>query len=238
MPIFTTIIGVISLSFCWPNHAADVVWFMPIWVSVCFLQLKYSSATLLGQFKPSRLAECIWTIWSQNISLIMIENQWTHSWNNIENGTHEQWQKKPCKTPLVGDWSKKIITIHGRFIWKILKHAGKTGWRLARAVSVKPNAHTCGSTQSKSLKQCLVTFSDTPFDADPNVPRFLIVFVITLRTIAAEWLLPHCRHGLQLRHIVDALVVRHLASRWHLRMVGWYSSGTSFTSHLPKSSKI
>lgn len=79
-------------------------------------------------------------------------------------------KKKNCKTPLVGDWNKKIITIHGKFIWKILKHAGKTGWHLARAVSVKPNAHTCGSTQSKSLKQCLVTFSDTPFDADPQRP--------------------------------------------------------------------
>lgn len=211
---------------------------MPIWVNVCFLQLKYSSATLLGQFKPSRLAECIWTIWSQNISLIMIENQGTHSWNNIENGTHEQWQKKPCKTSLVGEWSKKIITIHGKFIWKILKRAGKTGWRLARAVSVKPNAHTCGSTQSKSLKQCLVTFSDTPFDADPQRPTVSHCFCHHPNDHCRRMTSPHCRHGLQLRHIVDALVVRHLALRWHLRMVGWYSSGTSFTSHLPKSSKI
>ena len=143
---------------------------MPIWVSVCFLQLKYSSATLLGQFKPSRLAECIWTIWSQNISLIMIENQGTHSWNNIENGTHEQWQKKTAKPHWLVIGIRRLSQSMGSSYEKILKHAGKTGWHLARAVSVKPNAHTCGSTQSKSLKQCLVTFSDTPFDADPQRP--------------------------------------------------------------------
>jgi hypothetical protein len=30
----------------------------------------------------------------------MIENQGTHSWNNIENGTHEQWQKKKLQNPI------------------------------------------------------------------------------------------------------------------------------------------
>lgn len=212
---------------------------MPIWVSVCFLQLKYSSATLLGQFKPSRLAECIWTIWSQNISLIMIENQGTHSWNNIENGTHEQWQKKKTAKPhwlVIGirRLSQSMGSSYEKY-WNMLeKPAGTWHERFRWSPTRTPVVQHNPSRWNNALWLFLIPL----LMRTPNVPRFLIVFVITLMTIAAEWLLPHCCHGLQLRHIVDALVVRHLASRWHLRMVGWYSSGTSFTSHLPKSSKI